>query len=158
MGADSLIQGGDDAWNGQPKVWKAGGGKYGVGFCGDLAWGELLRYRVRWPTKVTDLPKRLKDCINNAAARTGYKIQEHKETSECEALFCHAGTIYYIDGDLNIVVDPARDYVAIGAPDVANGALFATRKQSPEKRVLTALKAAGEHSTTCREPWVLLMI
>lgn len=156
MGADSLIRGGDDAWSSEPKVWRAGAGRFGIGYCGDFAWGELLRYRVRWPTTTTELPKRLKDCIQNAAARTDFDLKSKKFSGD--ALVCHAGVIYTIDNALNVLTDPTRDYAAIGTEDIANGVLHATKAWNPKRRVLAALKASAEHSTTVRSPWVLLQV
>lgn len=156
MGADSLIRGGDDAWSSEPKIWKAGAGRYGIGYAGDFAWGEMLRYRVRWPTLTTDLPKRLKDCIQSAAVRA--KLDLNSKRFSGGALVCHAGVIYAIDNALNVLADPTRDYAAIGTEDIANGVLYATKNWNPKRRVLAALEAAAEHSTTVRSPWVLLQV
>lgn len=158
MGADSLIQGGSVAWTaGSPKIWKAGAGKFAIGFCGGLDWGEVLRYRVRWPTRTTDLPRRLKDCIQGAVDRAGLDTKDEK--FEGEALVCHDGTIYTVDSHLTVITDTTRDYAAIGTADIANGVLHATKgRWGPKQRILAALQASAEHSTTVRQPWVFLQL
>jgi len=156
LGADSLIAAGGEVWPaGQPKIWLAGAGKYGVGFCGELAWGDLLRYHVRWPTKTTELPRRLTDCVTRAVARTKLDLKK----VEGSAVICHAGRIYTIDTFLTVLPD-ARGYTAIGEADLAHGVLYATEglKWTPKKRATLALKAAAEHSRNVRKPWVWLKV
>lgn len=154
MGADSLVAGGAEAWPaGAPKIWKAGAGKFAIGFCGQVDWGELLRYHVRWPTKTNELPRRLKDCIKSAIARRKFR----QTKGEDEALICHKGVIYMVDSHITVMAS-TRQYAAIGEADLANGVLFATKNWTPKRRVVAALKAAAEHSTGVRKPWVFLQL
>lgn len=145
-----------EVWpTGQPKIWTAGGGKYGIGFAGELEWGDFLRYHVRWPAKTDNLPKRLTACVKRAVKRTGIDLT-HLDGS---AIVAHAGQIYVLDSFLTVVPD-TRGYLAIGQSDLAHGVLFATRnlEMTPKRRAQLALEAAAEHSKDVRKPWVWLKV
>lgn len=156
LGADSLIATESEVWPaGLPKIWVAGGGKYGIGFAGELEWGDFLRYHVHWPAKTDNLPRRLTACVKRAVKRTGIDLKK----LDGSAIICHAGQIYSMDSFLTVVPD-TRGYLAIGQSDLAHGVLFATNKLAltPKRRVRLALEAAAEHSKDVRKPWVWLKV
>ncbi len=75
---------------------------------------------------------------------------------ECFFLVAYSGQLYSVESDFQTCrsVEP---FLATGCgQDIALGAMFATEKMAPEKRVNLALEAAEKFSAGVRRPSVVL--
>ncbi len=170
-----MILGGDSAstedWGGQvssaqEKVWPVG--EFLIGGAGSWRGLQLARYAFKPPKRgrkaidvymVTDFIDALRETWKKgghlASAKQGDDF--HEETISTNLIVAYRGSLWIIEGDLQIL--PMRDpYAAIGSGvDVALGSLYATREQGATKaRVLTALRAAERYNNAVRSPFIVV--
>ncbi len=137
-------------------------GPFLMGFTDSFRMGQLLRYAFNPPERqpeepvyrymVTTFINAVRDCLKAG----GYAKRENEQESSGVFLVAYQGRLFMIDNDYQ-VAEAACGYNVVGCGrDLAFGALYATRGQSPKERVLVALQAAAEFSNGVRPPFVIL--
>lgn len=138
-------------------------GPYLLGFAGSFRVGQIIRYAFSPPGQVFDddmqhLCVDFVDAMRVAQRekRALRRVDEETHESDSQFLLGYRGRLYAVDGDYQ-VERPAELYSAIGVgADFALGALAATNKKDPQKRVLAALEASARHCAGVRGPFVVL--
>jgi hypothetical protein len=138
----------------QSKVFRRG--HYVVGFAGSFQVGDLLKYKVDFPEKmsVDSHPRLISEAIQEAFQQAKLK------TDDWEALVGYGGRLYTVQHDF-YCYRHARPYAAIGAGSavaVALGTLRTLEKKANKKmtgraRVKMALENAAAFSSSVRSPW-----
>jgi ATP-dependent protease HslVU (ClpYQ) peptidase subunit len=142
---------------------------------GDMLFGFTVSYRMGQILRYSfDLPER-NEGIGDMDYLVGHFIPaliqcytdqgfiKKDETGESvggQFLLGYRGGLYDIQDDFQVAV-PFLDYAACGCGgELALGSMFTTQKLnktlSPEKRIVTALEAATEHSAGVAPPFVVL--
>lgn len=134
-----------------------------IGCCGDKRFGQLVRYALAVP------PLPAGECIPTYLATVFMKalrgcFEEHgfqqkrddRQNSDGDMLIGIRGRLFRVSGWYSFC-EMAAEYAAIGSGgEVASGALYATKGQNPEPRLLTALEAAAYHIRGVRGPFTIL--
>jgi len=129
--------------------------KYLIGFTGSIRTGQLLRPEYFTPPDdIKDLPDAMREHFSNKGALC--QDEDGGSAQQSNFLIAWKGLIYDVltDFQLNLTYG---DYNAIGnGANTALGSFFTSEKiKSPEKRVLTALRAASEFSFAVGPPYTI---
>lgn len=135
----------------QSKVFRRG--SYVVGFAGSFQVGDLLKYKVQFPEKMTQ-ERLISEAIQEAFQKAKLK------TDDWEALVGYNGKLYTVQHDF-YCYRHSRPYAAIGAGSavaVALGTLRTLEQKAPKKmtgraRLKMALENAATFSSSVRSPW-----
>ncbi len=152
----------DDGWtdNTHGKIWKhAPGVAFGVAGAANAM--QLVRYRLRAPRRpagmdgmrwcITRLVPALKKILKD-------EVRDADGNLDFEMVVAVDGRAFLIDDGLAVLQAP-RGYTAIGCGrDIALGALFSTKRQSPKARVCKAVEAACTHSNACALPLEVICV
>lgn len=160
MGGDSSATSG---WQmvvrSDPKVFR--NGPYVMGFTTSYRMGQLLQWSlVVGPPPEGDVFKFMAttfvDAIRGCLAKGGFAKKENGQEEGGLFLVGIAGRLFRIDSDYQ-VGESAHGYDAVGCgAETALGALYGSRRRSPEARVGMALSAAEYHSAGVRGPFTVL--
>jgi hypothetical protein len=139
-----------------PKVFKIG--QAVIGYAGNGRYGQLLRHRVRWPTKWPEpqeldrfMATDIADSIWSAIEADGLESGDDEQTP-CFALIGVRSSLYLVEPDM-MVWRSREKYAAIGSgAPVARGSLFSSSGQPP-RRLALALRAAEAHAQGVRGPF-----
>lgn len=147
-------------------------GPYIIGFAGSIRIGQIVRFKMRMPKpRQTDLRNsdtmlkfmstRFIDELTIAINENGSLVVSEEDgnnmASNSGLIVCIAGHMFMVQSDM-AVCTTTKDYIAMGSGDnFALGSLYATEnsRQSSATRVLKALEAAAEFSTTVSGPFHL---
>lgn len=139
----------------QSKVFRRGG--YIVGFAGSFQVGDLLKYQVKFPTKLTkDHPRQISEAIQEA-----FQVKKLKNDADWSALVGFGNQLFIVQHDF-YTYRHAKPYAAIGAASavaVALGTLCtldrvgAKKQMSGRARLKLALENAASFSSNVRDPW-----
>lgn len=143
----------------QPKVFRRG--DFVFGYTSSFRMGQLLQHRLEIPALPEHQPldeymvlafaEAVRSCLKDG----GYtKIENSRETVG-RFLVGVRGHLYSFDDDYNLL-RTICGYDALGSGiSVARGSLHTSAKLglTPHERVLFALEAASEHTTTVRAPF-----
>lgn len=140
------------------------------GFTSSYRMGNLLAYKLRVPKRgpaedifawmVTDLVEAIRTCLKEG----GFAKKELEQETGGAFLVGVAGKLFTIWDDYQVseAVDP---WASVGSgSDVAVGAMYATSSRlsgivdSPQDRILTALRAAEANNAAVRGPFTLMSI
>jgi hypothetical protein len=146
----------------QPKVFRRGSLLFG--YTSSFRMGQLLQYRLSVPERPAEQPidefmatafvDAVRTCLRDG---NWTKFKDAREEVGC-FLVGYEGHLFTFDDDCNIHrTIPGYDVVGSGI-SVARGSLHATAKMeiSPRQRLLWALEAAQEHTTTVRAPFDII--
>jgi len=143
------------------KVFIRSGAVFGV--AGNPRALNLLRYHMQIPpTQEADLLSYMAtsflDAMRECFKSNGYAVKDNEfEYIGSNILVGCAGKLFSYDS--NYYVSEVSDYTAIGSGAVAAlGAMYATPKVSPAKRVQIALEAAERLSIGVRGPFQIVSI
>lgn len=154
VGGDSCIaegEGGGIKWRTAAKIWRQG--PFLIGAAGSATYDYLLRYRMKWPA-IAPAPSEIRrymlvdvpDHMREICTRGGVSVPDGA------AIVAVAGTLWTYDDDECEQV--AEDYAAVGSgSEVALGALHATARFSPKRRVMLALEASAAHRVDVAPPF-----
>ena len=139
----------------QSKVFRKKSG-YVVGFAGSFQVGDLIKYKVDFPTKFTEdnHHRLISEAIQAAFKKAGLK------NDDWEALIGFSNRLYIVQHDF-YCYRHSRPYAAIGAGAavaVALGTLSTLEKTGSKKmtgraRLKLALENAQDFSSNVRSPW-----
>ncbi len=157
MGGDAASSNGYDmTLRPNEKVFVRDGAIFGV--CGSWRALDLLKYHLQVPAPHnSDLKDYIAttflDAVRDCFKAGGYAEKENEVETITSAFFIGiTGRLFEISFDYQ--TREIFDYAAIGSgSDVALGALYATQKQSPVKRIKTALEASAQFSAHVRGPF-----
>ena len=94
----------------------------------------------------------VRDCLKSG----GYATKDREQEEGGTFLVGYKDHIYMVEGDYQ-VGKPLDGFAAVGSgSDVALGALFATKGQTPRERVCIALEAAERFNAAVRAPFIVL--
>lgn len=124
-----------------------------IGFCGSFRMWQILRYH-------TSLPKPPKTSILKwmctefvPILQESFSEHKYKMLDDDSFLVGVGGKFYTISSDFQVEA-AEKDFEALGiGKDLAKGALFASDHLPPQKRILTALKAAETFNAYVRGPF-----
>ena len=144
------------------KVFKNAG--FLFGFSDSFRMGQLLRCSLKPPARdlsrdlfdymVTDFVDGVRECLKAG----GYAEKHDDVEAGGEFLVGHAGRLFQVGADYQ-VAEALDSWNACGCGnEVALGALYATRKMPPKKRIETALEAAERYGAYVRRPFHILSI
>jgi hypothetical protein len=162
LGADS-ISGDTGSWTcwtaDVPKLFRLG--QYVLGFTSSWRMGDLLRHQLRLaPPPATRVHRHMvvavvpaiRACLKEGGFATT------KDGAEVGGFFLIGtnGQLFQIGSDYQ-VNRSTHGYNAVGVGrDIALGALAATERGAPRRRLRLALEAAGKHCMGVRGPWCFL--
>lgn len=133
------------------KVFRVG--SFVVGFAGSFAVGDLLKHKVVYPKKKTDVPHRISEALREA-----FKDIDLMGDA-WEALFGVDGRLYMAQNDF-YVYRHGKPYAAIGgtsALSVSLGTMATLEKIAPgmdgREKLKLALDNASMFSANVRGPW-----
>lgn len=162
IGADSA---GVSGWSlrvrADEKVFR--NGPFIMGFTTSFRMGQLLRYSLNPPeqTEKDDhayLCTAFVDAVRECLKSGGVATREKEAEAGGDFLLGYRGSLYHVAEDYQ-VARAAGGIDAVGCGrDVAIGALAATPKATPRKRVLGALRAAEEFNAGVRGPFKVLSV
>jgi ATP-dependent protease HslVU (ClpYQ) peptidase subunit len=138
-------------------------GKMLIGFCGSFRMRDLIRYSFEIPKHARKIPveEYMATTFLNALRKTlvdgGHtEKKDNVETFEGNLLIAYRQRLFEIEGDFQ-VGEPRLPFHAIGCgDDIAFGSLFTSKKDTPKRRITTALSAAVERSAGVRRPFTIL--
>lgn len=157
LGGDSAgVSGRSISLRADEKVFRSGPMVFG--FTSSFRMGQLLRYSLDMPAPpdrgldrwmVTTFVDAVRACLKEGGFAT---VCNGVETGGTFLVGIH-GRLYIVDSDFQ-VGRPAAGFAAVGCgqPE-ALGALYATKKDAPRKRVITALEAAAAFNTGVAGPF-----
>ena len=163
MGGDSA---GVGSWSltvrADEKVFKRG--PFLMGFTTSFRMGQLLRYSLDAPKQkdgqdtyafmVTDFIDAVRKCLKDG----GYAKKDNEVESGGTFLVGYRGRIFKVDSDYQ-VGEAADGFDAAGCGcEIASGALYATSRQAPRRRIETALAAAERLCAGVRGPFTVLKL
>ncbi len=160
MGGDSA--GADSGWSlslrVQPKVFKRG--PFLIGYTTSFRMGQLLQW-----TLATDPPEGdpfefmctgFIDAVRKSLKDGGFAKKSDEKEEGGSFLVGFAGRLFGVHSDYQVSEETCGyDAVGCGA-EVARGAMSATPRWNPERRLSTALVAAERHSAGVRGPFTVL--
>ena len=163
MGGDSAAVGGWDLTiRSDRKVFVNDG--YLMGFTTSFRMGQLLQYALKppHPAPKTDLMlfmvTEFADAVRHCLKAGGFATKQSDAEEGGHFLVGYRGRLFHIQGDYQIA-ESAHGFDAVGCGNnAALGALHATPKMEPKKRVLVALQAAEQCSAGVRAPFHILSI
>jgi len=136
-----------------PKVFLAGGVAWGC--CGVTAWEHGLKnLDAEWSGGRTTFKLFVEQCLTPKLVELIQTIPEDVRF-ECAAVFGARGSLFYVEGDaLPWAIHGSYHAIGYGA-EVALGVLHVTDRvgYGAERRILSALKAAAEHTDGTRAPF-----
>lgn len=146
----------------QPKVFQRA--ECLIGFTDSFRMGDLLRYRLEVPVRpeeqdthewaATSFADALRNCLSNG----GYAKKENEREEGGTFLLGCGGRLFCIYSDYHIS-EPLCGYDACGSGrEVALGALYVTRGQVPEKRIVDALEGAAQHIACVEPPFTIMKL
>jgi len=177
-GAKEIVVGGDSA---ESDMWTIScrddtkffaRGPYIIGFCGSIRIGQIVRFKMKLPKpRAEDLQSKDKmlkfmcskfiDDLAVALSQNGALVSDDDDGSSMASssglIVCVGGYLFCVYPDL-AVSTTTKNYIAMGSGEsFALGSLYTTEntKQSCTRRVLKALNAASEFSTTVAGPYHL---
>lgn len=139
-------------------------GPYLMGFTTSFRMGQLIRYSLAAPEPDGDLERFMStafiDAVRDCLKDGGWAKKENDREEGGTFLVGVRGRLFTVEDDyqVGVSVDP---YAAVGCGDeLALGALYATARSrmSPQRRVLTALRAAERYSAGVRGPFLCLSL
>jgi len=144
------------------KVFKSG--EFLYGFCGSFRMGQLLQHSLKVPDRnpdrdpheymVTDFINAVRECLKAG----GYAEKHDDVETGGNFLVGYSGRLFQVESDYQ-VGEAFDGWDASGSGfEVALGALYATRKLPPRKRIETALEAAERYGAYVRRPFHILSI
>lgn len=138
-----------------PKVFK--NGPFLIGYCNSFRMGQLLQYKFIPPKQgeepdisyiVTSFTDTVKKCLEDNSF-------DEKEEG-INFLIGYKGNLYIMEPSFQILVS-TNNFNAIGSgSDLALGALYATSKQKPRKRIQIALEAASKFNNRVAPPFIVI--
>ncbi len=149
LAADSLVTNGHTVESTRSgKLFRAG--PFVVGCAGDVAWHNLLRYKVDWPTKT---PK-------SVARWLSVELQEAlpRKHADGASLVAVDGHLYYLDSQ-GAFFSPIDRYMAIGSGGEAALAALAVLDEiamAPRDRLKLVLSKCEKHTAYVRRPWLIM--
>lgn len=168
VGADSAGSDDDGAirTRADEKVFVSDDEQMIIGFAGSFRVGQLVRYALAIPEQsirkddmsymVTDFVDAIRSTLKDKGALT--VIDDTSEQHDSELIVGYHGDLYIIDSDYQISKH-VEEYAAVGSgAQVALGALYATKNNKdvlPQDRLLIALSAAAEYTSTVRGPFII---
>lgn len=169
MGGDSCgVSGYDLKVRLDPKVFVLDK-RFVIGFADSFRMGQLLRFSLKLPaqTKHQDdyefMCTSFVDAVRKCFGDGGF-LGKNNDDSEREEggsfLVGYRGVLYEVDVDFQVGINQ-EPYCALGCgASYAHGSLFATATLGwdPEKRIVNALEAAVNFSTSVRGPFVILKL
>jgi ATP-dependent protease HslVU (ClpYQ) peptidase subunit len=163
IGGDSAgVRGSDMHVRRDKKVFVNDG--FAIGFTTSFRMGQLLAYSFNPPQAdpkadpmrfmVNDFIGAVRECFKNG----GFASRNNEVESGGEFLVGYRGRLFCINGDYQ-VAEMASGFHAVGCGEsFAIGALHATPKGDPRKRVLYALGIAEECSAGVRGPFHVVSV
>ncbi len=169
MGADSAGVGGYDmSIIKDRKVFIKG--KFLIGYTSSFRMGQLLRYKIKFPTQkktqdiftymVTDFVDALRKCYE----ASGFLTKKDSYESGGSFLIGYKGRLFHIQNDF-AVLETICNYQACGCgQDMALGSLYSTENEAtadghgllPTYRLELALQAAEQFSAGVRSPFTVI--
>lgn len=140
-----------------PKVFQLG--EWVLGYAGDLAFGDVLRYRIAMPrlSKNSNIDQLVHvDLIDEILAACKRRSIDSAD-ERGEAIVGVRGRLYVIDTDLSI--REARGFASIGNGGIAARCALAESAKSrrtPKTRLKSALEIAAEYTKDVRPPWTFV--
>lgn len=134
-------------------------GDFVMGFTSSFRMGQLLHHAFNPPKRhpdddvdkfmVTTFVDAVRDCLKSG----GYAEKHHDAERGGVFLVGYAGRLFRIDCDYQ-VGEAADGFDSVGCgEDIARGALFASAKERPARRIQLALEAAERFSAGVRGPF-----
>lgn len=142
----------------RPKFYVRNG--MAIGFAGSIRAAQLVEHGLRFRPHqvsesvqrylVTEVARKIRIVLN----REGAAVREQgTDSHEAEFVVCLRGEVWTIQQDY-AVLRSAHGYTASGSgAPFALGALAATPKLEPHRRIMAALKAAATFSTAVCDPF-----
>lgn len=129
------------------------------GFTSSFRMGQLIRHSFVPPHHhpsipddkylVTTFVNALRDCLKHG----GYVSTVNGKDEGGRFLVGYRGKLYQIDVDFQ-VAEPLCQFESVGSgAPVALGSLYSTKGDDPMSRIMMALEAAAEFTTTVRGPF-----
>ena len=139
----------------QSKVFRRG--PYVIGFAGSFQVGDLLKYQVQLPKKITkDHPRQISEAVQEA-----FKTAKITKPDTWSALIGYESKLYVMQEDF-YCYSHSKPYAVIGASSavaVALGTLCTLdrlgdkSKTTGRARIKMALENASQFSSNVRDPW-----
>lgn len=149
----------------QPKVFVNGPCLFG--FTSSFAMGRALQYVLDVPAlpaclSIESLDRWVStdfaDEVRKAQSKVGYLKTENGRVQGGQFLLGVRGALYVFDDDFH-ARRPRHGFAAIGSGvSVSQGALFASQFDEPQARIVTALQAAEQFTTTVRGPFTVMQM
>ena len=137
-------------------------GDFIMGFTNSFRMGQILAYTFTPPRfhpdedvyafMVTDFINSVRDCFKQGGYAEKYNEAERGGTF----LVGFHGRLFYIDSDYQVGESLAGFDACGSGADIALGALYANRRDTPKERILTALNAAETYNTCVCAPYRVL--
>lgn len=158
LGGDSQLSAGWDKWfNKRSKVFR--NGDLLVGCAGAPRLSQLLEFELQLPAQTTEKSFEYLVKVLAEQARLLFSSRDFKWDNEGgQVLFGYRGGLYTLENDYS-VIQYNDEYVAIGCgANFAMGALHATHRLPPKKRIKKALKASAHLSNGVSGPFTILKL
>lgn len=142
----------------RPKFWVRAG--MTIGFAGSFRAAQVIEHGIRFRPHqasesvhrylVSEVAKKIRSTLN----REGAAVREQgTDSQDAELIVCIRGEVWIIQADY-AALRSTHGFAASGSGGpYALGALLATPKMEPHRRIMTALKAATAFSTSVCEPF-----
>lgn len=138
-------------------------GDYVFGFTSSYRMGQILQYNAELPAPPREdvhkfMVRDFVEAVRKALRDGGYtKIDSNREEGGTFLVGCRA-RLFAIESDFQ-VVETTVGFDAVGSgADIARGALTASPRLSPERRVRTALSAAEQWNAGVRGPFTVVSV
>jgi len=162
IGADSLATGGGMKFKEYCEKLFPWGEDYVIAYTGSPRDLQIVRYlstppKIRSKLDIEFVVTKIIPVFRSALIENGSveKLNE-KESIESMLILARGESVFVMEDNYQIGI--CKDYVAHGSGrEFALGSLYTTRKEKdPIKRILTALKAAAEHSDSVSGPFMII--
>lgn len=149
VGADSAVTAGESRRiQREPKIFRTAGAI--IGGSGSGPWCNAMRWSVAWPQVVT--------LEWLATELRSFPLPDPTDDNEGTTLVATPAGLWEFDSGLD-PYSPVEPWTAIGSgSDPALGALYASRRLPPRKRLQLALEAAARYTTTVHPPYRYLSL
>lgn len=158
MGGDSAgVSGYDINIRSDPKVFRQG--PFLIGTSGSFRYGNILRYHFDpWVPRPSDLIDPMRYMATTFIDHLRERMDEHgipDDEQDGVSLVGYRGALYRIDADYQVgTFWDGYGAIGCGAP-LAQGALYASRRMQPIRRIRLALEAAERYNGGVSGPFVM---